>query len=117
MLILDRFAPMAEELDTYFTSFDPQEAFIRGEIEPMIAAMEDAPVLMQKASIITKIAEITDLAVFRHFPLYAQIAAARPRFSWGGLYSPNGAMYLHNHRGGKLLQEYYDILTEDRSAG
>lgn len=117
MLILDRFAPMAEELDTYFTSFDPQEAFIRGEIEPMIAAMEDAPVLMQKAAIITKIAEVTDLAVFRHFPLYAQIAAARPRFSWGGLYSPNGAMYLHNHRGGKLLQEYNDFLADDRSAG
>ncbi|MBQ2708935.1 MAG: hypothetical protein IJF67_11775, partial [Clostridia bacterium] len=117
MLILDRFAPMAEELDTYFSSFDPQEAFIRSEIEPMIAAMEDAPVLMQKAAIITKIAEITDLAVFRHFPLYAQIAAARPRFSWGGLYSPNGAMYLHNHRGGKLLQEYNDFLADDRSAG
>ena len=72
MLIIDRFAPMAAELDAYFSTYDTQDAYIRSEIEPLIASMQDAPALMQKAALIAKIAEITDLAVYRYFPLYAQ---------------------------------------------
>ena len=63
------------------------------------------------------LAEQSDIKVFRHFPFWFQMSAARVRTSWGGMRGPYGGLFLYTKKAVVLVQEYLDVLQKDREEG
>lgn len=124
MITISRFVSMAEELERYYDTFDTQEAYFAVRQEELYKNMEcedcngqKASVLQHKVAQMRLLAEESDIQVFRHFPFWFQMSAARVRTSWGGMRGPYGGLFLYTKRAAGLVQEYLDTLQKDREEG
>lgn len=87
---LERYAPIAEELENFYSSLDPQSEYFKVLIDDMLERMKDASSFALKAEQTRILAAKSTVHVFRYFPFYFQFSAGRTRYIWGGLEAVNG---------------------------
>lgn len=107
---------LQEEMDQYYSSFDSYEAQLLSGLAPRIAALPEDDAFARKTAQIEYLAQACPVQLFRHTPLFFEIASGRPRHSWGGLQSPVG-VYLHTLTADRWLTPYADALAKDREEG
>lgn len=107
---------LQEELDQYYSSFDSYEAQLLPELAQRIDALSQEDAFTRKAAQIEYMAQACPVHVFRHTPLFFEMASGRPRHSWGGFQSGVGA-YLNRLTAAHWLTPYADALAKDREEG
>ena len=111
---LERYAPIAEELDRFYTELDTQANYFKSRLDDMMQRMEGASSFALKTEQIRILSEESTVHVFRHFPFWFQFSAARERYIWGGLASINGGSYLHFRLGKPYNSAFFDATAYDR---
>ncbi len=107
---------LRQELDQYYTHFDScREQLLEG-LSKRISAIPEDDSFARKTAQIEYLAQTCPVHLFRHTPLFFEIASGRPRHSWGGLQSPVGT-YLNQLNADQWLTPYADALREDREKG
>lgn len=107
---------LRQELDQYYSNFDSYEAQLLSGLSECVAAIADDDSFARKAVQIEYMAQVCPVHLFRHTPLFFEIASGRPRHSWGGLQSRVGT-YLNRLTANRWLTPYADALKKDREEG
>jgi len=117
MITVPRYAPMIDELEQYYSTFDKQEELFKEKLTEMAENLKDRPAMEQKVALMRILAECSDIQVFRNFPFWFQFTADRGRGIWGGLSSRWGGQFLFLTRAEEELMAYSAAFAEDRNAG
>ena len=107
---------LQQELDQYYTHFDSCKAPLLDGLSERIAALAQADSFTRKTAQIEYLTAACPVKLFRHTPLFFEMASGRPRYSWGGLQSPVGT-YLNRLSAEHWLTPYADALKTDREEG
>ncbi len=117
MVRVERFGPMTDELEEYYSTFDDQSAMLREGLTKLFDGHEgDAPMKL-KVMQTRFVAEKSDVKVFRFYPFWHQFTAGRVRTTWGGLNGACGGYYMHGRFGGAMESDYGRQLAPDREKG
>ncbi len=107
---------LRQEMDQYYTHFDPCTEQLLAGLDKRISAIPEGEPFARKTAQIEYLAGACPVHLFRHTPLFFEISSGRPRHSWGGLQSPVGT-YLNRLTADRWLNPYGDALREDREQG
>jgi len=111
---LERYAPITEELENFYSSLDPQSEYFKVLIDDMLERMKDASSFALKAEQTRILAAKSTVHVFRYFPFYFQFSAGRTRYIWGGLEAVNGGFGLCRRLGAAYTGAYDEATRHDR---
>ena len=107
---------LKDELDQYYSSYDSYETQLLPGLAQRINALSQEDSFARKTAQIEYMTQACPVHIFRHTPLFFEIASGRPRHSWGGFQSPVGA-YLNRSTADHWLTPYADALQKDREEG
>ena len=107
---------LKQELDHYYSNFDPCAEKLLPGLAACVAAQPQNDSFARKAAQIEYMAQTCPVHLFRHTPLFFEMSSGRPRHSWGGLQSPVGC-YLYSISADAWLTPYSDALRQDREEG
>lgn len=103
---------LAQEYDAYYAALEPNTDHWRGVIETIMTRDPSESPYHRRAAIIEEMCDHAPVHVFRHTPLFFEINAGRPRYSWGGHVLP-----FHTTTEKEWLLPYGEALADDRAAG
>ena len=109
-------ASLRNELETYYSTFDPEAEPLCSELKELLAAYPSDSSLARKSRMHTFLAGRCKVKIFRHTPLFFEISSGRGRYSWGGLSSRVGS-FLHQSTASLWLDPYGKELQKDREEG
>ncbi len=104
------------EFDTYYRSCDKAAGMLVEKLTAMVEANPDGSAMEQKTRLIRLLCEECPVHLFRETDFYFEMDSGRPRYSWGGLYSPAGS-FLHNRSAGEWLVPYGQSVKQDIAEG
>ncbi|MBR5869341.1 MAG: pyruvate formate lyase family protein, partial [Clostridia bacterium] len=100
------------EMDHYYASFDPQTESWCDTIDGIMTRDPSESPYLRRAAIIDAMCRNAPVHLFRNTPFFFEMAAGRPRYSWGGCAVP-----FHRTTEKKWLIPYGDALAKDRELG
>lgn len=108
---------LRQEFEEYYVSQESQSApYLLEQLDRELDAHpEDSP-YERKTRMHELLCRICPVKLFRHTPLFFEIDSARPRFAWGGLYSPVGAR-LQTRTWDLWMGPYQDAVKKEMEEG
>ncbi|MBR6763884.1 MAG: hypothetical protein IKM13_09075 [Clostridia bacterium] len=100
------------EMDQYYATYDPKTEEWCSVIDGIMTRDPAESPYLRRAAIIDTMCDSAPVHIFRHTPLFFEIAAGRPRYSWGG----NGVPF-HRTTEAKWLHPYRDAQAGDQKEG
>jgi hypothetical protein len=116
MLLENHITRLREELEMYYSTYDPMEEDLFFRLKKELEAYPDEISYAHKSRMHEFLCEICPVKIFRHTSLFFEMVSGRKRFTWGGLQSGVGG-FLHLITSRSWLKPYEKALENDREEG
>ena len=116
MKLQDKYLRMAEELEGYYSGFDPKADEVLARIDAVYEAHRGEPSYLVKSAIHEEFCSFCDLHLFREIPFFFEMSSGRGRFTWGGLDS-QPALLPEKKTAELWVTPYVTALEEDLREG
>ena len=107
---------LREEFETYYSAFDPMTDVLLMQLKEELDAHPEENSYARRSRMHELLCRICPVKIFRHTPLFFEIASGRGRFTWGGLHSKVGS-YLQQSTAHLWLDPYKKTLEQDYNEG
>lgn len=106
----------AKEFDEYYSGYDTYNDELMTAFEEMYNESDNLSSYELKAQNIEYMCKNSPVKIFRYSPFFFEFSSGRPRYSWGGLFSPAGC-FLHNKTADEWLNKYFAEMKPDLDDG
>ncbi|MBR4888747.1 MAG: pyruvate formate lyase family protein [Clostridia bacterium] len=103
---------MEQELDSYYSTFDPCTEPLLQKLQQLAEECTDVSSYERKTRTYELLTEECPVHLFKENDFFFEISSGRPRHSWGGLQSPVGCFW-NNRTADQWIHPYLHEVQED----